>query len=101
MAEQPAIVFASFRPHPEKASELLETLEVMMENTRNEPGNERYDLYRSVDGETFHLFERYTDAAALDAHRAAQYYLDYRAKLPDLLADAIDVKVLSEVDVQG
>lgn len=101
MADQPTIVFASFRPHPDKASGLLATLETMMEHTRNEPGNERYDLYRSVDGETFHLFERYSDAAALDAHRAAPYYLAYRAQLPELLADAIDVKVLLEVDVLG
>ncbi len=101
MSTGPTIVFASFRPHGGKVDELLEVLDVMVENTRNEPGNHRYDVYRSTDGETVHLFERYADAAALDAHRAAQYYLDYRARLPELLAEPVDVKVLSEVDVRA
>ena len=46
-----------------------------------------------------HLFERYSDAAALQAHREADYDLAYRAALGDLLASPVEVAVLSEVDV--
>ena len=102
MASQAAIVFATFRPRPEKVAELRATLDTMIEHTRQEPGNEVYDLYRSGDAETvFHLFERYRDSDALQAHRDADYYKNYRSELQekDLLAQPIEVAVLSEADV--
>jgi quinol monooxygenase YgiN len=99
MPTAPAIVFASFTPRPERIPQLQATLDVMVEHTRREPGCERYDLYESNDGgRRFHLFERYVDAEALEAHRASDHYKSYRAKLPELLASPIEVAVLSEVD---
>ena len=102
MASNVKIVFATFRPRADKVDELRATLDTMIENTRQEPGCEVYDLYRSGEGETvFHLFERYQDADALEAHRSAEYYKNYRAELQekDLLAQPIEVAVLSEADV--
>lgn len=102
MANEPAIVFATFRPHPDKVDELRSSLDTMIANSRQEPGCEVYDLYRSGDEQTvFHLFERYRDADALEAHRAADYYKEYRANLPELLEQPVEVAVLSEVDVAG
>ncbi len=102
MPTSPAIVFASFTPRPERVAQLRATLDVMVEHTRQEPGCEVYDLYESEsDGGTrFHLFERYNDADALEAHRATEHYKAYRAKLPELLASPIQVAVLSELDVR-
>jgi quinol monooxygenase YgiN len=101
MPASPAIVFASFSPHPDRAGDLRAALDLMIESTRREPGCQVYDLYESDDGARLHLFERYDDAAALEAHRASDHYQAYRAKLPDLLAAPIEVAVLSEVDVAG
>lgn len=98
----PVLVFATFRPAEGKEQALLDTLGPMLENTRNEAGNEVYDLYRSEaeDGAAvFHLFERYVDQDALQHHREAEYYLAYRAALPEILASPVEVLVLSEVDV--
>jgi quinol monooxygenase YgiN len=100
MPTSPAIVFASFTPRPERVPQLRATLDVMVEHTRREPGCEVYDLYESDDdGTRFHLFERYVDGDALEAHRVTEHYKAYRAKLPELLASPIQVAVLSEVDV--
>jgi len=99
MTEGNKIVFATFRPHPERADELRTTLDEMVERTRQEPGCEVYDLYRSgLDEVRFHLFERYRDADALGAHRDSEHYRAYRAKVPDLLAAPIEVVVLDALD---
>ncbi len=50
-------------------------------------------------GATFHLFERYRDEDALQAHRATDHYVDYRRKVVELLAGGIDVLVLDGIDV--
>ena len=98
----PVLVFATFRPAEGREATLLEVLEPMLSNTRLEPGNEVYDLYRS-EGEggaaVYHLFERYTDQDALQAHRDSEYYKAYRARLGDVLASPVEVLVLSEADV--
>jgi quinol monooxygenase YgiN len=99
MPTAPAIVFASFNPRPERIDQLRATLDVMVEHTRREPGCEVYDLYESGDGERLHLFERYVDGDALEAHRASDHYKAYRAKLPELLVSPVEVAVLSELDV--
>lgn len=103
MSSSPVIVFATFRPHPDRLQDLQATLDIMIENTRREPGCQIYDLYRSGedDAPALHLFERYDDADALQAHRDADYFAAYRAKLPELLASPIEVAVLSEVDVEA
>lgn len=96
----PVLVFATFRPLEGKEQELLDILAPMLVHTRLEPGNEVYDLYRSEgDAPGYHLFERYTDADALEAHRASDHYKAYRAAIPEILAEPIGVVVLNEVDV--
>lgn len=92
----PVLVFATFKPAAGKEDDLRSTLATMVEHTRQEPGNEVYDLYSS-DG-ALHLFERYRDADALEAHRASSHYVAYRAQLPDLLQTPVEVAVLTEVD---
>lgn len=98
MDDKAVIVFASFRPIAGKETELQELLAWMIGHSRAEPGCERYDLYRAQDGPTFHLFERYRDSEALEAHRAAEYFVEYRRKVADLLDEPIDVLVLDALD---
>jgi quinol monooxygenase YgiN len=101
MSDDAVLVFATFHPRPGKEDELLEVLCSMVGNTRAEPGCEVYDLYSSGDDAiAFHFFERYTDQAALQAHRDADYYKAYRTKVGDLLRSPIEVVVLREVDAK-
>jgi len=103
MSDQPVIVFASFRPAPGREREVEDLLRWMVGHTRAEPGCERYDLYRRKDADevSLHLFERYRDDEALQAHRASAHYVEYRAKIADMLASPIDVVVLDGLDVAG
>jgi quinol monooxygenase YgiN len=100
MSDQPVVVFATFVPAEGRADAVATILRRMRTATREEPGNEQYDLFRSErDGRTtFHLIERYTDGEALQAHRDSDHYRAYRAEIPDLLAEPIGVLVLTEVD---
>jgi len=93
-------VFASFRPHPGREDELRELLSWMVRNSRTEAGCERYDLYRAQgEAGTFHLFERYRDRDALEAHRAAPYYVEYRRRVADMLEGTVEVVLLDPIDV--
>ncbi|MCY1298861.1 putative monooxygenase YcnE [compost metagenome] len=66
----------------------------MVEHSRVEPGNLRYDLFIR-DGETlaFELFELYPDEAAVQAHRQSPHYLAYRAATADWLAAPAQVRL--------
>lgn len=102
MSKQPVIVFASFHPKPGEAGAVEKILGGMVGPTRAEPGNEIYDLYRKAGvPASFHLFERYRDQAALQAHRETAHYKAYRAGIVDHLAEPIGVVVMSPVDVKG
>jgi quinol monooxygenase YgiN len=101
VADHAVSVFASFRPHPGSEAELRSLLEWMIERTRAEPGCERYDLYEERDGGgALHLFERYRDQDALEAHRATEHYVEYRRRVADLLRDPIGVVVLDPIDAR-
>lgn len=98
----PDLVFVRFFPKPGKESQVANILNNMVVNTRTEPGCQVYDLYQTTtaSGEkAFCLIEKYADEPALLAHRAAQYYKDYRATIMDLLAQPIDVTLMEAVDV--
>ena len=101
MSDKPVIVFASFHPKPGMEARVEQILRGMVGPTRREPGNEVYDLYKTAgDGDgplSFHLFERYEDADALQAHRETEHYKAYRAEIPDFLAEPIGVLVLGSV----
>ncbi len=93
-------VFASFHPKEEHTGDFLELMAMMIENTRLEPANEVYDFYADGAG-GYHLFEIYSNDAALQAHREAEYYKDYRARVVEMLDGGIGVLVLAPVDVAG
>lgn len=93
-------IFASLTPRPEHVAEVEAALRAMVVATRKEPGNLRYDLMRRADGAPgFELFESYTDAAAIQAHRDSEHYTAFRAKVGAWLAAPPDVKELVGVDV--
>lgn len=95
-------VFASFTPKPDAGGQVESLLRSMAVNSRGEPGCQVYNLFTAAgDPPTFHIFEQYADTAALEAHRATEHYRDYRARIPELLADDIGVVVLEPLDVDG
>ena len=102
MADEAILVFASFEPKAGKEETVQKILQGMVGPTRQEPGNEIYDLYErknGPDGErSFHLFEKYTDASALEYHRETEHYKNYRATITEHLDVPIGVVVLAAID---
>jgi quinol monooxygenase YgiN len=96
-------VFATFHPIQGHEQQVRSILADMIGSTRAEDGNLTYDLYVSEDEgrQVFHLFERYRDQQALQAHRDAPYFKAYRAAIPDHLDAPIGVVVMDAVDVAG
>ncbi|MEO8307975.1 MAG: putative quinol monooxygenase [Pseudomonadota bacterium] len=93
-------IIARFQPKPGKEQQVENTLREMVPQTRREPGCLRYDFFRTSDvsGGGFCLIERYTDQAAIEAHRATTHYIAYRASIMDLLSAPIDVAILEPLD---
>lgn len=53
-----------------------------------EPGCHRFDLHQETSDPTlFLLVEHYADAAALEAHRAAPHYLQFREDVKDWVVE--------------
>jgi quinol monooxygenase YgiN len=101
MSDASVVVLATFHPRDGRADDVHDVLAWMVANTRSEPGCERYDLYRAPDGGSFHLIERYADASALEAHRAAPYFAEYRRRIAELLEAPVEAVVLTAIDAEG
>jgi quinol monooxygenase YgiN len=100
-AAAPVTVQAIIVPKPEYAAQVEQAMRVMVQHSRQEAGNLRYDLLRETqDGALrLHVQERYRDMAAVEAHRASAHYQAYRAQAGDWFSEAPQVTVLSDLDV--
>ena len=92
------VVFASFKPAPTSRKEFIALMEMMVDNSRQEPGCERYDLSEDENA-GLHLYEVYADEKALQEHRETEHYITYRALVDDLLTESIHVTILKGVNV--
>ncbi len=86
-------VVAHFRAQEGKGAELGELLESLIEPTRAEPGNIGYELLANLDDErNFTFIEEYQDGDALDAHFKTSHIEAALARLPELLAEELDLR---------
>ncbi|MFN3485008.1 MAG: putative quinol monooxygenase [Planctomycetota bacterium] len=81
------VVLVRMEARPDKAEQLLELARYNSEQSRQEPGNLRFDVLRAVDNPfKFALVEIYRDEAAFQAHQKTPHYARWRAEVGDLLA---------------
>lgn len=95
------LIVVRFTPKPGLHEPVEAVLRGMVAATRTEPGNRRYDLFKSADasGATlFHLVEHYADQAAIAAHRETAHYKQYRIDIMPLLQEPPQVQLLQAVD---
>lgn len=80
-AAGPIVVVARWRLAPETVPEVLALVAQLREQSLAEPGCQGYDAFQGVGapGELL-LLERYTDGAAIEAHRASAHYQDLVVK---------------------
>lgn len=70
---------------PGKTDELRKLLEGLLEPSRAEIGNLRYDLWADyADPSRFFLDELYVGQDAVEFHRATPHFKDYLARIADL-----------------
>lgn len=93
-------IFATISPKPEHRDAVEQALRLMVEHSRAEPGNLRYDLFCREDGTlAFDLFELYTDETAVQAHRQSAHYEAYRAATADWVAAPVQVRMGRPLDL--
>ena len=99
MADERVFLIAWLKPKPGREDELAQLLEGMCAPSRAEEGCVFYNLFQSADEEgVFHFIECWKTQAALDAHREEEHYKEFRARLPDLIAEPVGVKFLNAID---
>lgn len=80
------MVMVSLHVKPECVDTFLELVTFNASESRQEPGNLRFDVVRSVaDPTRFALYEVYLDDAAIQAHQATSHYARWRAEVEALL----------------
>ncbi len=78
-------IMATLKARPGRTDDLLALLNGMLDPSRAEPGNLRYDLWRDrEDPDVFALDELYADMDAVTAHRATPHFQRYLAVINDL-----------------
>lgn len=84
---------AILQAKPGQGDELGRRLMALSGPARAENGNINYDLHRSNDdADTWIIYENWTSSAALDAHFAEDYMMDFVAKLPEVLQGDMDLR---------
>jgi quinol monooxygenase YgiN len=80
-----------------KASEVRSLLQQLVQPTRAEKGCEFYELFESNHSGLFYFNELWTTQAHLDAHAASSHFHDVFGKAKALLAEPLEVNLLTEV----
>jgi quinol monooxygenase YgiN len=89
-------VFALFKARPGKEAALKNELLALIPPTRQESGCLNYDLHVDVaDPAKFIFHENWKSKAHLDAHLANSHLQAFVAKMPDLLAEPLQI-ILAE-----
>lgn len=93
-------IVAVLTAHEGKTEDLKALLLGMRPKCREEPGNQRWDIWQDqTDPRKFVLDELYVDAAAVDAHRATPHFQNYVSKIGHL-ADRMAL-VVDPIEVAG
>ncbi|HEY1464695.1 MAG TPA: putative quinol monooxygenase [Terriglobales bacterium] len=72
-------------------AEVAEVLAKLTEHSRKETGCTMYQVHRhKTEPRRFFIYEQYKDDAALEAHRAAPYFLQHAKKELPKIADRVE-----------
>ena len=74
---------------PENVNDFIEASKENARNTRNEPGNIRFDIAQAVDEpDKFFLYEVYTSEEEFKNHQQTEHYFKWRETVADWMAQA-------------
>lgn len=85
------------KPGMEKDFEAV-AKELVAKVNANEPGCKLYALHRDETANTYVFMERYVDQAAVEAHRASDYFKTLGRKMGEFMDGRAEVLRLREVE---
>ncbi|MBN4056803.1 antibiotic biosynthesis monooxygenase [bacterium AH-315-J21] len=99
MSEKTLRVVAILKAKSGKEQELCDYLKTLVEPTTKEDGYIRYEMHsNNADPSEFVFIEEWQSEAHLNAHLASPHLQAAIAKLPDLLAEELNIRRLTIVD---
>lgn len=91
-------IVATMQAQQGKEDALSEVVSSLAAAARQEPGNRRYDVFRSTsDPATLLIYEEYEDKAAIDAHASSTHFKEASAKMAQLLAGRPSIRTYKEL----
>lgn len=92
-------IFATLQCKPETVAAVRDAMRGMQRDSLAEAGCQLYQVLQEEESAVMlHVFERYQDMAAVEAHRASPHYQAYRSWVADKLAAPVQVKLLQALD---
>ena len=93
-------VIAILKMKPECVEVARPHVTKLIEMTRQEKGNIRYDFYSDLkEPTTFVCIERYTDLAAVEAHKNSEHFKAVAQYFPEWLSAPEEIRVLKSENV--
>lgn len=76
------------RVKPEAVSAFIEAIRENHEHSIQEPGNRRFDVLQDpADPTRFMIYEAFTSAQDVEAHKTTAHYLKWRDTVADMMAE--------------
>jgi quinol monooxygenase YgiN len=91
------IVTAVLKPKESLEAQLLSELKKVQEASRQENGCIQYNLHKSIEDNTFVLYEEWENNEAIVNHSQTEHYQQYRANTEDLVSSR-EVYKLKAID---
>lgn len=96
------IIHANLQVKPDQEQAFLEEAKVLIQASRAEAGNIRYDLMKSTEqAGHFTMVEVWKDAEAIAAHNTSEHFTAFGQKAQAFMAAPLDVNVFSGQPVQA
>ncbi|HSJ39342.1 MAG TPA: putative quinol monooxygenase [Planococcus sp. (in: firmicutes)] len=90
------IIHANLQVKPDQEQAFLEEAKALIQASRAEAGNIRYDLMKSTEqAGHFTMVEVWGDAEAVAAHNTSEHFAAFGQKVPAFMAAPLEVNVFS------
>ncbi|ALS74058.1 monooxygenase [Planococcus rifietoensis] len=90
------IIHAHLQVKPDQEQAFLNESKILIDASRQEPGNVQYDLMKSVEKDGhFTMVEVWKDAQAIEAHNASEHFTAFSKKAAGFMSAPMELKVYS------
>lgn len=88
------IIHAGFQVKADKEQAFLKDIRILIEASRKEAGNVRYDLMKDTEKEAeYTMVEVWEDQKAIEVHNSSAHFAEFMGKAAEFLAAPLNVKL--------